>query len=121
VADRIELRGLRALGRHGANPGERDAPQPFEVDLDIEVDLAPAGTSDDLFDTVDYGELALRVEAVIAETSYALLEALADAIVTAVLAEPRALAVDVSLRKLRPPVPVALDTAGVRIRRVASR
>jgi dihydroneopterin aldolase len=51
--DRIELRGLRALGTHGVLPEEKERAQPFEVDLALEVDLRPAGRSDALADTVD--------------------------------------------------------------------
>ena len=50
MSDRIELRGLRVVGTHGALPEEQVRAQPFEVDLDIEVDLRPAGLSDDLDD-----------------------------------------------------------------------
>ncbi len=36
---RLFLSGIRAEGRHGARPGEKDAPQPFVVDLDLEVEV----------------------------------------------------------------------------------
>jgi len=115
--DRIELRGLRALGICGVLPEERERPQPFEVDLALEVDLAPAGRSDDLDDTVDYGTLAEAVVAVVQETRFQLLEALAAAVAECALADARVVAVTVRLRKLRPPVPVDLASSGVRIRR----
>ena len=50
----IVIAGLRELGVHGVLPEEQSRPQPFEVDVELEVDLAPAGQSDDLDDTVDY-------------------------------------------------------------------
>ena len=56
--DRIQLRGIRATGIHGVLPEERVRPQPFEVDLDLWVDLATAGASDRLDDTVDYAGIA---------------------------------------------------------------
>ena len=117
AADRIELRGLRAVGICGALPEERERPQPLEVDLDVVADLGAAGASDDLADTVDYGTLAEVVSVVVSESRFVLLEALADAIASAVLGADRVQAVTVSVRKLRPPVPVALDTAGVTIHR----
>ena len=46
--DRIDLRGFRALGTHGALPEEQVRAQPFEVDLDVFADLAAAGRSDEL-------------------------------------------------------------------------
>ncbi len=118
-ADLIELRGLRLVGICGALPEERDRPQPLEVDLDVEVDLAAAGASDALGDTVDYGALCDAVAATVQAGTPHLLEHLAAAIAGAALAiDERVTAVTVAVRKLRPPVPHALATSGVRIRRV---
>ena len=117
MTDRIELRGLRATGVHGVLPEERDRAQPFEVDLDIEADLRPAGGSDKLGDTVDYGAVAESVAAVVSDESYALLERLAQRIADVVLERPGPLAVTVTVRKLRPPVAVDLTSAAVTITR----
>ncbi len=119
MGDRIELRGLRAVGTHGALPIEREQAQPFEVDVDIDADLRPAGGSDHLGDTIDYGAVTQAVAAVVAGPHAELLERLADQIATAVLtvAGPAAASVTVTVRKLRPPVPVELASAGVRITR----
>lgn len=105
------------VGTHGVLPEEKERPQPFEVDLDVEADLSAAGSSDRLVDTLDYGALAQRVAAIVAEESHALMERLAQRIADAVLEDPRAVAVTVTVKKLRPPVPIALETAAVRIRR----
>lgn len=115
--DCIELRGLRALGAHGALPEERDRLQPFEVDLDLHLDLAPACHSDSLADTVDYGTLAQRVEGVVAHGHFSLLEALAQAVADAVLSDERVVAVTVRVRKLRPPVPLDIASVGVTLSR----
>ena len=56
--DRIQLRGLRAIGTHGVLPEEKSRAQPFEIDLDLAVDLVPAGLTDLLADTVDYAAVA---------------------------------------------------------------
>jgi dihydroneopterin aldolase len=103
------------LGTHGALPEEGVRAQPFEVDLDLEVDLRAAGDSDDLGDTVDYGEVAGMVASIVRGERYVLLERLAARIAEAVLADERVTAADVTVRKLRPPVPVDLATAAVRI------
>jgi dihydroneopterin aldolase/2-amino-4-hydroxy-6-hydroxymethyldihydropteridine diphosphokinase len=117
AADRIELRGLRAVGTHGALPEERRRAQPFEVDLDIVADLAGAGSTDDLADTIDYGAVAGAVAAVVGGPHADLLEHLAERIVDAVwtAAGPLAEEVTVTVRKVRPPVPIDLASAGVRI------
>jgi dihydroneopterin aldolase len=117
LPDLIELRGLRALGICGALPEEQERVQPLEVDLDVVADLAPAGRSDDLDDTVNYGALAEAVEAVITTERFTLLERLAQRIAEVVLAVAGVQAVTVSVRKLRPPVPQQLATSGVRITR----
>jgi 7,8-dihydroneopterin aldolase/epimerase/oxygenase len=117
TGDLIELRGLRAVGICGALAEERLRPQPFEVDLDVEVDLAAAGASDDLGDTVDYGTLAEKVVGVITGEQPVLLERMASRIAAVVLESPGVAAVTVAVRKLRPPVPTELATSGVRIRR----
>jgi dihydroneopterin aldolase len=116
--DRIELRGLQLVGICGALPEERERPQPLELDLDVDADLAPAGASDELGDTIDYGAICDAVAAVVAAGSPQLLEHLAQQVAEAVLGvDPRARSVTVAVRKLRPPVPHALATSGVRIRR----
>lgn len=115
--DRIELRGLRLLGVHGALPEEQSRSQPFEVDIDLEADLAEAGRSDAVEDTVDYGALAQAVARVVSVERFFLLERMAERIAEVALADQRAESVTVTVRKLRPPVPVDLATAGVRITR----
>jgi 7,8-dihydroneopterin aldolase/epimerase/oxygenase len=117
VQDRIELRGLRASGVCGVLPEERDRPQPLEVDLDVAADLAKPGRTDALDDTVDYGAICSIVERVITTERFNLLERLADRIAEVVLADDAVIAVEVAVRKLRPPVPQQLATSGVRITR----
>lgn len=126
--DRIELRGLRVLGVHGVLPEERERAQPFEVDLDLEVDLSRAGRSDALADTVDYGAVAAAVADAVGGESAHLLEHLAERIASAALAAgggdpsatgPQATAVTVTVRKLRPPLPLDVASTGVTIHRQA--
>ena len=115
--DLIELRGLRVFGAHGVYEAERSSPQPFEIDLDIVVDTESASHSDDLSDTVDYLGAADVAAEVVAGPPRRLMESLAATIATTVLRDPRVLSVTVGLRKLHPPVPHDLDSAGVRVTR----
>ena len=117
VVDTIILTGIRALGAHGVLPEEQGRPQPFEVDLELGVDLVPAARSDVLSDTVDYDALAAKVVALVEAGGAALLETLAARIAAACRADPRVQVATVTVRKLRPPVPVMLDHIGVRITR----
>lgn len=122
--DAIQLRGLRATGIHGVLAEERSRAQPFEVDLDLELDLRSAGRTDSLRDTVDYGAVAESVAAEVGGAHADLLEHLAERIARATLRVardgPPVEAVTVTIRKLRPPVPVDLASAAVRIRRLAA-
>jgi dihydroneopterin aldolase len=114
--DRIELRGLRVAARVGVLPIEREQDQPLEIDLDAVVDLAPAGASDDLADTVHYGAVCDAVVETVGAGHVALLERLAELVAQAVLGvDPRIVAVDLAVRKLRPPVPHDLATSGVHV------
>jgi dihydroneopterin aldolase/2-amino-4-hydroxy-6-hydroxymethyldihydropteridine diphosphokinase len=115
--DRIELRGLRVLAVCGALPEEQERPQPFEFDLDVDVDLGPAGRSDALPDTVDYGALARAVVRIASRERFTLMERLAERVAEEVGADARVESVTVAVHKLRPPVAVDLRSAGVRIRR----
>jgi len=73
---RLFLSGIRAEGRHGARTGEKDEPQPFVVDLDLEVE-----TRDDSIErTADYREITDAVREVIEQGSFDLIETMADAI-----------------------------------------
>lgn len=76
----IRVRGIRAEGRHGASAGERDDPQPFEVDLDVEVEAA----GDDVDTTADYREVVAAVRAVIEGQPVTLIETLAGRIADSV-------------------------------------
>ena len=116
--DHIEIRALRVLATHGALAEERARAQPFELDLDIWVDTALAGANDRLADTVDYGALVHLAAGVVGGRSYQLLEALAGRLADALLvADARLRAVAVTVRKLRPPLPMDVASTGVRVLR----
>jgi dihydroneopterin aldolase len=104
--DRILLSGLRVRGRHGVLPHETELGQAFVVDLELVLDLAPAGRSDDLDTTVDYGSLAGRVAEVVGGRPRKLLEALAEDLAQLVLADRRVRQVRVRVSKPQAPLPV---------------
>src|SRR5664280_484280 len=65
AGDQIQLRGLRVIGTHGVLPEEKSRAQPFEIDLDLSVDLTRAGATDRLLDTVDYAGVAGAAAAIV--------------------------------------------------------
>jgi 7,8-dihydroneopterin aldolase/epimerase/oxygenase len=116
--DRIELTGLRVHGRHGVFDFERAEGQDFVVDVALEIDTAPAAASDQLSDTVHYGELAEALAAVIAGDPVNLLETLAARLADTCLADPRVAAATVTVHKPQAPIPLAFADVAVTIRRV---
>jgi len=116
VDETIQLRGLRLLCICGANPEEQDRRQPYEFDIELTADLA-AVSSDDLADTIDYGGVLERVAAVTADEAFQLFERMAERVAQAVLEDGRISGVTVEVRKMRPPVPFELASAGIRITR----
>ncbi len=115
--DRILSPVLRELGVHGVLPEERQRPQPFEVDLELHVDVRSAGDSDDLDDTVDYSAVCEAVSRVVSSESYLLLERLATRIAEVCKADARVERVAVEVRKLHPPVRAQVQHVAVRIER----
>jgi dihydroneopterin aldolase len=104
--DRIALRGLRVRGHHGVFDHERRDGQDFVVDVTAWLDLAPAAASDDLADTLHYGELAQRVAAIVGAPPADLIETVAGRVADEVLTDPRVQEVEVSLHKPQAPIPL---------------
>ena len=120
MSDRITLTAMRFEGHHGVTEEERSLPQPLEVDLEVEADLARAGRTDDVADTIDYGPLVALCAGVVERDSFRLLEAIAATIADRVLETTGALAVTVRVRKLAVPVEADMDWAQVELRRERS-
>ena len=114
MTDTITLSGMRFEGRHGVSAEERAFPQLLELDLILEADLAPAGRSDDVADTIDYGPVIEIARGVVERNSFRLLESLAAALADKVLLLTPARAVTVAVRKLAVPVEADLDWAEIR-------
>ena len=98
--DRILLEGMVFHGRHGTLPAERELGQPFVVDVELRLDLRPAGLSDDLAQTVDYGEVHRQVKEIVEGPPVNLTETVAERIAAAVLEDhPAVNAVRVKVAK----------------------
>jgi dihydroneopterin aldolase len=110
VTDTITLTGLRAHGRHGVYDFERAQGQDFVVDAVLHLDLAPAARSDQVTDTVHYGELADGLVAVVTGEPVNLIETLADRLVEVCLADPRVVTATVTVHKPQAPVPHSSPT-----------
>lgn len=121
MTDRITLTGIRATGFHGVYDHERRDGQTFVADVALELSLARAAETDDVADTVHYGELADRVAAVLAGEPVDLLETVAARIAAVALADERVDAAEVTVHKPQAPIAVAFGDVSVKIRRERSR
>ena len=119
--DKIRLRRMVFAACHGVHPHEKTVPTRIEVDLEVEADLASAGRSDDLAETLDYSRLYTDVSRVITGKSRNLIETLAEEIAACVLRIDRCCATTVTVRKIQPPIGGICDSAEVEVRRVGKQ
>lgn len=117
MTDEIALTGIRAVGFHGVYEHERREGQEFVADVVLDLSLRAAAASDDVADTVHYGELAEQVAAVLAGEPADLLETVAQRIADAALAYPIVDAVAVTVHKPQAPIRVPFGDVSVTLRR----
>jgi dihydroneopterin aldolase len=117
VSDRIYLEAMVLRGTHGVFPQEQASPQPFEVDVDLALNLQPAGLSDDLAQTIDYSAVYDACRQIVESTRFNLIEALAEAIAQELLANYPADEVTVRIRKPAVRLSGPFRSAGVEIHR----
>ncbi len=110
------MEGMVFFGRHGVFPAERQVGTHITVDVELEADLARAGRSDRLEDTVNYARAYEAVREVVEQDSCHLLEAVAQRIADRLLEFPRVEGVRVRVRK-RPPLPGSFQAFGVEVSR----
>ena len=115
--DRIRLSGVRGRGFHGVFEHERREGQEFVVDVELAVDLAAAGASDDLADTVNYGEIGAAALARIEGEPHDLIERLAELVAQDALAHPEVDEVTVTVHKPQAPVGVPFGDVTVAVTR----
>ena len=117
AVDEITLTGLTVFGYHGVFDFERRQGQEFTIDLVLQLSLSDAAASDDVLDTVHYGELADRVASIVAGEPVNLIETLAQRIADAVLDDDRVQNVTVTVHKPHAPIEQTFADVSVTIRR----
>lgn len=115
--DEITLTGLTVFGRHGVYDQEREDGQEFTVDLTLRLALEQAAATDDVSDTVHYGELAEKVAAVVAGDPVNLIETLAERIAVVALEDRRVQNVTVTVHKPHAPIPLSFADVAVTVHR----
>ncbi|GAA5196958.1 dihydroneopterin aldolase [Rugosimonospora acidiphila] len=109
----ITLTGLTIHGHHGVYESERSQGQAFIVDVTLECDLDKSIASDDVADTVHYGELADRLAAIVAGEPVKLIETLTSRLLDLCLSEPLVNAATVTVHKPHAPIPHAFGDVAV--------
>ena len=114
MSDRILVHRIAVFAYHGVLPEEARLGQRFYVSLDCNLDLSQAGASDDVMQTVSYADLTEIAVAIASNRRFALIEALAEAIASEILAR-FAVIERVSIRVDKPSAPVAAVIDGVSV------
>jgi len=83
--DKIRIRNMVFYAFHGIEKQEQERGQRFEVDVELHLNLKEAGQSDDLSDTIDYREVYKKVEDLVLDKQYNLIEALSEDIAQTLL------------------------------------
>jgi dihydroneopterin aldolase len=121
MTDRIVLHNMVFQGRHGVLEIEQRESQPFQVDVELVMNLQPAAVDDDLAKSVDYSVVFDATRQIVESTSFRLLEALAEAIAHELLVDfPPVQEVGIRVRKPQAPIDGTFDYAGVEIWRQRS-
>jgi 7,8-dihydroneopterin aldolase/epimerase/oxygenase len=118
VTDRIDLTGIEVMARHGVLAEEQTTAQPFLVDITLFSDHRRASASDDITDTVDYGEAAVLAHDIVAVESHQLIERVADRVALALLDRFSPLSrVRVTVHKPQAPIPLSFADVSVTVDR----
>jgi dihydroneopterin aldolase len=118
MSDTIFVNGLLIHAHHGVMAHEEKVGQRFMIDLELAIDLAPAGRSDKLADTVSYSAIVDAATRAFTRESFRLVEAAAAAVADDLIAAfPPILSVRVTLHKPHAPIAAIFNDVGVSILR----
>ena len=107
-------------GYHGETQAERTLGNRFYVDVELRTDLATAGRTDDINDTLDYSRAFALIRTILEDQHYNLIEAIAARVADTLLAEPRIDSVKVRVGK-QPPIAGAIERSSVIIERSSTQ
>lgn len=114
--DEIRLSGLQVYARHGVYEEEKKLGQRFLVDAVLYTDLEAAGKTDELSASTDYGAVCEKIQEILTQNVYNLLEAAAERTVEAILLSfPLIRAVRLELHKPQAPIRLPFEDVAVRI------
>jgi dihydroneopterin aldolase len=116
--DKLLINGLEIWARIGVTAAEREVGQWLVATVEVGYDLAPAGRSDNLKDTLSYADIAHTIHEIGSKTTCNLVEYMAEQMCAAIFSRfPGATSVWLQLVKRPPPVGLTMQSAGVEIYR----
>ncbi|WP_085993718.1 dihydroneopterin aldolase [Oceanobacillus senegalensis] len=120
--DKIILQKLKFYGFHGLMPEENRLGQPFHVDVELYADLYKAGVSDNMNDSIHYGEAYEMIKEIVEGEAKNLIEAVAEDIAQKLLSSFDLLqGCRIKVIKPNPPIPGHYDSVAVEIYREKSK
>ena len=118
MSGKIRITGIKSEGLHGVLESEKQIPQPFVVDIEVELDIEKAAKEDDLSETVNYDEIAKLAVEVIKGPTVNLIEALADRIANRILVSFETIEeVKITLHKPKAPISVPFEDVSVTLKK----
>ncbi len=120
MKDVIRLGGMAFYGYHGVTAAEKETGRVFEIDCELEVDLAQAGATDRLTDTVNYEKVYRLIKETVEGTAFSLLEGLATSLAQKILELFPVYRVTLRVRKMSPPIPGHVKYIEVELTRLQS-
>ena len=119
MSDSIFIHGLLVHAHHGVMDHEEKVGQRFMIDLELSIDLAPAGESDKLADTASYSAIVETATRAFTRKSYRLVEAAAAQVADSLLAAfpARCQSVRITVHKPHAPIAAIFNDVGVSILR----
>jgi dihydroneopterin aldolase len=117
----IEITGLSLYTNHGVSAAEREVGQRLVFDLRLDVGETDATVTDELEDTIDYGEVCQLVALIAQQRSHKTLERLCSTIAERLLSDYELEGVWVKASKPEPPIPLTVDEVSVEVWREAEQ
>ncbi len=115
--DVIRLNEMVFYGYHGVSAAEKETGRRYEVDCELETDLAPPGETDSLKDTVDYVAVFEKIREIVEGKAFSLIESLATHIAKVILDEFPVFRVTIRVRKVIPPIAGNIDNIEIEVTR----
>jgi dihydroneopterin aldolase len=117
MEDCIHLDGIRVYAHHGVYEDEKARGQVFLIDVHISIDLSGAGRTDDLGQTIHYGDLADAIVERASNERWDLIERVAERTAELVLEDARVEQVRVTVHKPEVTLPTPVGNVSVSVTR----